>query len=197
MTGSEGLRPQANWGRWGAEDERGAANLLTPDAIRAAAGLVRRGRVYSLALPMQSRKVPVLPGRSPVQHFMSMDGGDYAAGLRRRVSYKSSDDYIMAATHGTTHVDSLAHVGYGDEMYNGHSGNLVRSREGAIRNGIDKLSSLVGRGVLLDIAAYKDVEHLEADYAITAADLRDCAAFEGVQIRAGDMLLVRTGWLRV
>ncbi|MBI4182800.1 MAG: cyclase family protein [Proteobacteria bacterium] len=185
-----------NWGRWGAEDERGAANLITPERLCAAAGLVRRGRVYSLALPLQSRDVPVLPRRSPPLHFMTLDGGDYTAGLTRKSGFKSSDDYLALNTHGTTHIDALAHAWYGSEIYNGFSETTIRSG-GARRCGIDKLGSLAGRGVLLDLCRHKGVEPLEKGYAITPDDLTACAAAQGVALGEGDVLVVRTGWLKV
>ncbi len=187
---------QGNWGRWGREDERGAANFISPEAIAAAASLVREGRVYSLSLPVQQRGVPVFPRRSPCLHFMTLDGGDYAAGLKRKAGYQSSDDHISLPTHGTTHIDSLAHVWYDDQLYNGYLGSVVRST-GAQKLGIDKLRQLVGRGVLLDLCAWKGQCPLPGGYVITAADLQGCAAAQGVSVSRGDIVLVRTGWQQV
>lgn len=188
-----GAQPPGNWGRWGAEDERGAANLLTPELLRAAAGLVRRGRIYSLSLPVQSKGVPVGSRRSPPLHFMTLDGGDYAAGLKLRGGFQTSDDHVSLGTHVTTHIDALAHVWYDDRLYNGFAGDTVRS-SGAKRCGIDKLRHLVGRGVLLDFCKLKASDPLPAGYAITPEDLRQCATLHGVALREGDIVLIRTGW---
>src|SRR5438034_5257552 len=57
----------SNWGRWGADDERGTLNLLSPERILRAVGLVRRGRVYSLQTPL-SKDSPIAPSRSPLWH---------------------------------------------------------------------------------------------------------------------------------
>jgi kynurenine formamidase len=190
------LASQANWGRWGSEDERGAANFITSDLVREAASLVRSGRVYSLSLPVQQQGVPVFPRRAPCLHFMTLDGGDYAAGLKRKAGYQSADDYISLPTHGTTHIDSLAHVWYDDQMYNGYLGSLVRST-GARKLGIDKLKQLVGRGVLLDLAGWRGLAHLQAGEVIGVDDIRGCAAHQGVSLRAGDIVLLRTGWQAV
>lgn len=187
---------RSNWSRWGADDERGAANFVTSDVVRAAAGLVRQGRVYSLALPIQARGVPVFPRRGPSQHFMTLDGGDYAAGLRRKGGYQSADDYVVMATHGSTHIDALAHVWYGDRLYNGFPGTTVRS-SGATRCGIEKLRHLVGRGVLLDLPRSIGCESLPGGHVVTPDELRACAAAERVELREGDVLLIRTGWPRV
>ena len=151
--------PTNHWGVWGAQDERGAANFITDAAVCAAATLARSGRVYSLSLPVQSSKVPVFPRRAPVQHFMTLDGGDYAAGFSRPGGWQTSDDYLALPVHGTTHIDALAHVWYDDQLYNGFSGNTVRS-SGAQRCGIEKLRHLVGRGVLLDLCVHQGVESL-------------------------------------
>jgi len=103
---------------------------------------------------------------------------------------------IIMHTHGTTHVDSLAHVWFDGLLYNGHPAHSVSSR-GAEKNSIDKMGALVTRGVLLDLAAYKGVDYLEKGYVITPSDLEGCARAEGVSIESGDALLLRTGWIKV
>lgn len=185
-----------NWGRWGEEDERGAANLLTRGGVLAAARLVRSGNVYPLGLPIQREGMPVHPIRTPPQHFMAVDGGDYAAGLRLKGDYEAADDYLFTACHAGTHIDALAHSWYDGLLYNGHSGDRVRSY-GATRCGIENVPSLVARGVLLDIAALHRVDHLDQGHVVTPDDLEGAAAAQGVEVGAGDAVLVRTGWLRV
>lgn len=106
-----------NWGRWGTDDERGAANLLTPSTVLAAFTTVREGTTLSLALPIQgatsgpgASRVPHLTGRPLPQHFMSMDGGDYAAGIGRIKGEMSvADDALIVSPHGTTKI-GRAHV---------------------------------------------------------------------------------------
>lgn len=183
-----------NWGRWGASDELGALNFITPDRLVAAGRLVRRGKVYSLALPIQAQDAPVLPRRSPPLHFMTMDGGDYAAGLKRKSGFQASDDYLALFTHGTTHIDALAHVWYDDALYNGFAGNTVRS-SGAQKCSIDRVKGLVGRGVMVDLCRHRGVERLAAGEVITSADILDAAKAQGTPIGEGDILLVRCGWL--
>jgi len=190
------LTKTSNWGRWGAADERGAANFATPDKIRKAAKLIQTGRVHSLSLPIQARGTPIHPRRAAPLHFMTLDGGDYAAGLTRKGGHMSSDDYIALSTHGTTHIDALAHFWYEDQLYNGFPGNSVRS-SGAKHCGIEKLSNLVGRGVLLDLCRYLDVEMMEPGQVISPAMMIDCATAQGVSLEAGDIVLLRTGWQKV
>lgn len=194
-----------NWGRWGEQDERGAANLLTPEVVLAAASVVRDGRVLSLAMPIRgatsnagAQRVPHLAGRPLPQHFMSVDGGDYAAGARKiKNAISVADDALVVSPHGTTtHIDALAHLWRDDKLYNGHSADRVRSY-GATRCGIDKVGAIVTRGVLLDVAGFLRVDHVEPATAIDDVLLAECADAANVQPHAGDVVLVRTGWPRV
>ncbi|WP_067828987.1 cyclase family protein [Actinomadura kijaniata] len=187
-----------NWGRWGSDDERGALNLLTPEAVVAAAGCVREGRVLGLSLPIRGATsspapttVPHLRGRPLPQHFMSVDGGDYAAGTRAiGAGLKMADDALVVTPHGTTtHMDALCHMWSGDALYNGHPADRVRSY-GAGRCGIDKAGPVVARGVLFDIPKVRGVERLSAEDRVTPEDLEAC----DVELRPGDAAVFRTGW---
>ncbi|MBL8584668.1 MAG: hypothetical protein JNL61_20880, partial [Rhizobiaceae bacterium] len=86
------------WGLWGADDERGALNLIDAAAVKAAASLVRRGTVVGLAQPI-SAAMPVPKSRPGVMHFMNRDGGDYAAGRRRPGGFQFSDDTVVMPLH--------------------------------------------------------------------------------------------------
>ena len=187
---------ERNWRRWGAEDELGTANLLTAERVVAAAGLVKTGRVFSLSLPLQDKSVPVLPGRPVPQHFLRRTGTDYIAGVSRKGGFQSMDDVIMLSTHGSTHMDALAHVGDEGKLYNDFPLASVRGN-GASKLGMEKLPSLVGRGVLLDLCAHRGVEHLPGGEAITGEMLDGCARAQGTPVEAGTIVLIRTGWLSV
>lgn len=191
-----------NWGRWGADDERGAANLLTPEVVRDAVASLREGRVITLSMPINGatsngsgRRVPHMAGRPLPQHYMAMDGGDYAAGARKMEGGISlADDAIVISPHGTTtHIDALSHMWRDDVLYNGHPADRVRSY-GATRCGIDKLGAIVTRGVFFDIPALLGVPFLDQSTAVDAEMLEACAARSGVTPRPGDVALVRTGW---
>lgn len=175
----------SNWGRWGADDERGTANLLTSDGVRLAAALVRAGTVYSLAAPL-SPDGPSLPTRRQTWHVVTTQ-------YRPSRGASFADDVVMMHTHGTTHVDALCHVYVGDTLYNGHDASTIQPG-GAQRCGIEQAGPLVGRGVLLDIAGYRGVAHLDIGDAIEPAELDACAAARGITLRPGDIVLVRTGW---
>ncbi len=174
------------WGRWGAEDEVGAPNLIGPDQVRLAARLVRTGRVISLSQPLSAR-TPVPGHRAGVQHLMARDGGDYAAGAKRPGGFQFAEDVLILPLHTGTHIDALCHAWCGDRLYNGFPGHTVRSTTGALRCGVEKLPPLVTRGVLLDVPA--------PGGAIGRADLQAAASRAGLSLRPGDAVLIRTGWL--
>ncbi|MGH7353982.1 MAG: cyclase family protein [Candidatus Rokuibacteriota bacterium] len=186
-----------NWGRWGPDDEIGTLNYITPETIARAARLVTAGRVFALGIPL-GRQGPQSGTRqrfNPI-HAMFRDGGDRpkdAAAVLEMQGYGGSDDWIVMPLQCVTQWDSLAHIFDSGQMYNGYSADLVTS-SGAAKNSIDKTKDkIVGRGVLLDVARYKKVEFLPPGYAISVEDLEICAAAERVEVRSGDLLLVRTG----
>ena len=108
-----------NWGRWGRDDQRGAANLITPERVVEAARLVQRGKVISLAIPLDASG-PVFPPRIPPVRLMAVSGADYAAGEpipAASAGLHISDDYIFMPLQGSTQWDSLAHAWTGDGHY--------------------------------------------------------------------------------
>ncbi len=185
------VRPAA-WGRWGANDERGALNRLTPQATLRGLATVRSGITVSLAVPLQAGKGPIAGRRTPLQHFMVRDGGDYAAGLAER-GFGFADDCVVMSTHGNTHLDALAHVWQDRRMWNGHPADLVTSR-GARRCGIDRVGPVVTRGIVADLAAAGGPCQ-DDGHAITPDELRGAVEATRCRPAPGDALLVRTGWL--
>ena len=184
---------QDAWGKWGAEDERGALNFIGPDQVRRATALVRTGEVLRLA-QLLSSKTPVPAHRCGLQHFMGRDGGDYAAGAKRPGGFQFAEDTVVMPLHIGTHVDALCHAWYDDKLYNGYLGDTLRSTTGAARLGIDKMPPVVTRGILLDLVRLKG-RVLANGESIGRADLEAAAAAAGVQPGRGDAILLRTGWL--
>ena len=175
----------SNWGRWGDDDERGTANLLTPETVLGACGAPQTGHVYSLGIEVR-QDAPVAGRRISPVHLMSSDGGDYAA--LGRDDWGTADDYLVMAAGGTTHVDGLGHVWYGGCLYNGFSYREVRS-SGAARCGIEKTGGLVTRALILDFAEPGGA------HSITAADIDEQLARHALEPRPGDAVLFRTGWM--
>ena len=184
-----------NWGRWGDNDELGATNFITPEVIAAAAGLIKEGRVLNLALAIE----PTAPyNRTPAMKFMTTTSADSLVQGDARAfmpGLQINDDYISMPLQCSTQWDGLAHFCFEDVLYNGFWGGEVSST-GLNYLGVDRLrSTLIGRGVLLDMARWKGKPYLDPGTPITDLDLDGCAKAQGVDIRPGDMLLVRTGHL--
>lgn len=180
-----------NWGRWGDRDRIGTLNFLTPEAVRHAAGCIRRGERFSLAWPLsfaQDLQRGNIPGRI-IQHTMTAIDEPL---LGDRDLFCNSDDMVTMGLQVATHWDGLAHVSYAGRLYNGVSPATIGAR-GATELGIEQVTSLAGRGVLLDVARTKGVERLEPSYGVSPEDLQAAADAVGVQIRSGDIVLIRTG----
>lgn len=178
-----------NWGRWGEDDELGTLNYVTPAKIREAAGLIRKGRSVSLALPINKTAGPDNP--NPAVHLMSLmhDLPVSESGLSFGMCY------LAMASHGDahTHVDALNHVGYRGKLYNGKPVSLLTSR-GSDWGSISAYhAGVVGRGVLLDAARHRKIDWLEPGEAVTRAELEEIEKAEGVRLGEGDILVFRTG----
>jgi kynurenine formamidase len=178
----------SNWGRWGADDERGTLNLITPDVRLRAARLVRDGFSVSCAHPINT--LGDSENSSPAMHFM-VRAGDVADG----VHVTSTADHLAVSPHGVahSHLDALCHFFWQGKTYNGRPVGLVTStgaRANAITIGQD---GIVSRGILLDVPRLYGRDWLEPEQAITVADLEASERACGVQVGPGDVLLVRTG----
>lgn len=186
----------SNWGRWGPDDQLGTLNNVTPADIVAAAGLIRRGKTFALGLALDQKiQSGLFGGRWNPIHTMLATGTDAVAGAQDGdgVYLRYADDAINMPCQASTQWDALAHIFLDDKMWNGYPATLVDAK-GAKKNGIENYrDKCVGRGVLLDIARWKGVEMLPVGYPITNADLDGCAAAQGVEIRKGDFVIVRTG----
>lgn len=180
----------SNWGRWGKDDELGTLNLITPEIKTKAASLVKAGVSISLALELNTKKDEYNPEPFSVESRLVSAGGNLAV-----VSDKYAVEYHGGAH---THIDSLAHLVHKGKMYNGFSENRL-GPDGSEKLGIHNMKDgIFTRGVLVDMAWLRGVDYLENGEAITASDLEEWEMKTGVSIRAGDVLLVRTGrWERV
>ena len=187
-----------NWGRWGKDDQIGTLNHIQPEDIVKAAALIQTGKVFALGIPLD-RKGPqtgLFGGRWNPIHTMLATGTDAVAGRQDKFpNIRYADDAINMPVQCATHWDSLGHIFYEEKMYNGHDARLVDC------NGLGKLgiehsrSKMVGRGVLLDIARFKNVDHLPDGYGIANDELDACARAQNVAVGRGDFVIVRTGQL--
>ena len=190
-----------NWGRWGPDDEKGTLNLVTPEMVVAAAGLVRQGKTISMALPYdEDGPQNGGLGRFNPIHLMIRDGADAIAGTSVRDFYggvdkhfRGTDDIIIMPLQSGTQWDALGHVVFEDKIYNGFGAEMVSSK-GALKGDVaNAAGSMVGRGVLLDLPRAQGVDWLEPGHAIGTAELEQAEAHAGLEVGPGDFVFVRTG----
>ncbi|MET7450619.1 cyclase family protein [Streptomyces sp. NPDC005574] len=184
-----------NWGRWGADDEIGTLNLITDEVVREAAGCVRTGRRVPLALPLRQDGVQtgMIPGRvNPLHAMVQINQEIFGPG-----TVACSDDAVTMGLQAATHWDALTHVSHSGRIYNGRPAATITPHGGAEFSGIDTARHVVSRGVLLDVARARDVDRLAGGHAVTPEDLEAAEEFAGVRVRAGDIVLVRTGQIQV
>jgi kynurenine formamidase len=188
---------RTNWGRWGADDERGALNLLTPPVVAAAAQLCKTGKVYPLGLPIQHQGMPTFGHRGSPQRLSLRNRADEGAFIEYGAppDLGANEDVLILASHNETHLDALSHIQSNGTLYNGHSTSSIRTGEGATRCGVDGVGTIVGRGVVLDLPGMWGLDWLEPGFVVTGEHLDSCAVFQGTDFRSGDILLVRTGYL--
>ncbi|GAA2061407.1 cyclase family protein [Streptomyces albiaxialis] len=183
-----------NWGRWGRDDEIGTLNLITDEVVRTAAAAVRSGRRVPLGLPLQQDGVQtgMIPGRvNPLHTMVAINLEIFGPG-----TVATNDDAVTMGLQAATHWDGLAHVSHGGRLYNGRPAGTVTAHGGAAFAGIEKIPSLVSRGVLLDVARARGEDRLEGTHAVGPEDLAAAEEMAGTRVRAGDIVLVRTGQIQ-
>lgn len=173
----------SNWGRWGKDDELGAANLMTPAKQKQAVGLVKEG--ISVSLDHDALTKIEADNPTPWEHTMNPG---------------FSTDMLRINYHGFAHahMDALCHFNYKGQLFNGYSSKEVNTATGCTRLGIQNLKrGVLTRGILIDMPRLKGVPFLEPGVAIYPEDLDAWEKKTGVTITPGDAVFVRTGrWAR-
>jgi kynurenine formamidase len=184
-----------NWGRWGEDDEIGTLNLITDEVVREAAACVRTGRRVPLALPLRQDGVQtgMIPGRiNPLHAMVQINQELFGPG-----TVACSDDVVTMGLQAATHWDALPHVSHSGRLYNGRPAAGVTPHGGARFAGIGTVRHLVSRGVLLDVARALGRDRLDGSHAVTPEDLDAAEELARTRVRAGDIVLVRTGQIQV
>ena len=183
-----------NWGRWGADDQKGTLNHLSSEKTLQALSLVTEGVTVSCARPVSFNASADVP--RPPQHFMVSAGDTYRKGETgdRQVAM----DYFGMIFHGhtVTHIDSLAHFFWDGETYNGRPSSVVSTAEGATEFDVMAASGgIVTKGVLVDAPLLRGVDFIERGDGVGVADIDAAEREHGVKVEQGDVLLLRTGQL--
>ena len=183
-------QPQlSNWGRWGNEDQIGMLNLQNPESILRAVRLVKKGKLYNLSVPLEANG-PQWP------YFHKTWQTTFLTTHADPCAFQVADDILMLVTHSGTHMDALGHCWNDGTLWNGRSHDHVDSY-GTRWAGIENVRGFVTRGVMLDVARFKGVEHLKLGEVVSPQDMDACAKAQRVEVRSGDVLFVRTGWNRL
>lgn len=185
-----------NWGRWGADDQLGTVNLITEEVRRHAASCVRTGKTFSLAVPFD-REGPAPHGglRLNAQLSMLQSGADLhgGEGMGGVAGYGFADDMITMAISCGTQWDGLSHFFHDYKMYNDRDCHLVGSTGTEVNSAVLLADRLVTRGVLVDLPRAAGVPWLQPGHRVSAEEIENALDRQQVQVRSGDILLLRTG----
>jgi kynurenine formamidase len=184
----------SNWNRWGAGDQMGAVNLITPQTRKAALHTVREGVSFSMARNAETKEAVDNP--APIVRKTTRVGRGQQPGSGG-IGGTSDNFFISYHGYAHTHMDTLCHFLYDGKMYNGYSQDEV-TEDGAAKNSIINFKNgIITRGVLMDMARHKGVDYLEPGTAIYPEDLEAWERKAGVKVGSGDVMIVRTGrWAR-
>jgi kynurenine formamidase len=185
---SDEAPPGSAWGVFGVDDQLGTVNLLTPERVRRAVGLVRKGTVFPLNWDLEKPNPPLL-GRRALRHTIA------------RLPDGTDDHYDSFFPQASSQWDSLSHIchpTYG--FYNGCQPDEITGREGS-RNGIDNVArhGIVGRFILADIERFRarhgGAIHFDQRDVVSVDEVEATLAEQRTALEEGDVLLLHFGWV--
>ncbi len=185
-----------------AAHEIGPIGDMPPDQVVKAAALIREGRLIPLAAA-RFTGMPLFPGHPPFQVLNAVSPRGIRAGKRTPwgpvndagLGYMA--EYVMGTSHSGAHIDALAHMTVGEDMhwYGGGSADEHLTDHGPNHGDASRLPPIFTRGVLLDAAGYRGVDHLQAGEPIDAAELAAICEAQAVEVRPWDVVCIRTGYM--
>lgn len=176
--------------KWGADDEIGAANYVTPASVMKAIGLVKQGKTHPLGIVIDA-KTPAFPPRGLMLQVVQ-PGQQDGNTLFGPLSY--NDDLVETWLGIGPQIDGLGHLGENGMYYNCNHRKDFADISGLKKLGVHNIPPMVGRGVLINMAKHNGVDVMKAGQVITAADIKAAATAQKVEIREGDVVLLHTGW---
>jgi kynurenine formamidase len=177
--------------KWGAGDERGSINHMKPDSVLKATRLIKTGEIIEIA--------HVLNSQIPFAGTRRFDVHTKRTFMNQPSNRRGSNEEIVISEIGQvgTQFDGFAHQSIEYSHYNCFKTDEISTRTGFTKLGIEKVGTLMTRGVLLDIAALKGVDMLGDTYEITVADLEAAMQRQNVRPQPGDAVIIHTGWGRL
>jgi kynurenine formamidase len=177
--------------KWGAGDERGSGNHMKPASVLRATQLIKTGEVIEIAHVLND-KMPFFGTRRFDVHVKRTFMNDFS-------NRRGSNEEIVISEIGQvgTQFDGFAHQTHEDSHYNCFKTGAISTRGSFTKLGIEKVGTLMTRGVLIDVAGLKGVDTLPDTYEITVKDLQDALAKQRMTLQPGDAVLINTGWNRL
>ena len=177
--------------KWGAGDERGSGNHMKPASVLRATQLIKTGEVIEIAHVMND-KMPFFGTRRFDVHVKRTFMNDFS-------NRRGSNEELVVSEIGQvgTQFDGFAHQTHEDSHYNCFKTGAISTRGSFTKLGIEKVGTLMTRGVLIDVAGLKGVDTLPDTYEITVKDLQDALAKQRMTLQPGDAVLINTGWGRL
>src|SRR5712664_3059718 len=174
--------------KWGAGDERGAANHMKPATVMRAAQLIKTGEVIELG--------HVLSSEMPISSTRQYNVHTKRTFMNPQSNRRGSNEEMLLSEIGQvgTQFDGFAHQTIEDKVYNCYALAEIATRTGFTKVGIEKVGALITRGVLIDVAAMKGVDILPDTYEITVADLEGALQRQNQKLQPGDAVIFHTGW---
>jgi kynurenine formamidase len=174
--------------KWGAGDERGSGNHVKPASVLKAVQLIKTGEIIELA--------HVLNENMPLSGTRRFDVHLKRTLLNQPSNRRGSNEELVISEIGQvgTQLDGFAHQSHEDSLYNCFKISEIATRTGFVKLGIHQTGMFMGRGVLIDVAAYKGVEILPDAYEITVEDLEGALKKQNLALQSGDAILINTGW---
>ena len=197
------MEPEPWWpSPYGPNDQIGRLNEITPNGVLAAVRLVRSGKVLDLG-HILDEDVPAFPGRSFRQHlttnarFLNLRRPDAGREGWGENNVNWIVEIVTATSQMGTHLDGLNHLQIGERCYNGLPVSQIAEEWGTNRLGIETVPQVLTRGLLVNVARLRGVDHLAPGEIVNPSDLQGCLDQAGLQIGNGDALLFHTGWSRL
>ncbi|TCC98844.1 cyclase family protein [Pedobacter hiemivivus] len=179
---------------YGAGDEIGAANLLTPEVVMQAVKLVKKGKSYPLAVPVD-KYLPAYRHRS--FYLYNIQPGQQGGKTLGPNKFSLNDEYVSAWTGVGTQLNGIGHIGINNVYYNGNKATDFVTVEGVKKLGVEKVPPIITRGIVLDMTAYYGKDIVPSNTEFTVADIKAVLKKHGLTIRKGDVILFNTGWLEL
>ncbi len=177
--------------KWGASDERGAGNHMKPATVLRAAQLIKTGETIELAHELASTM--------PIQSTRQFNVHTKRTFMNQPSNRRGSNEELLTSEIGQvgTQFDGFAHQSIENSHYNCIKTEDIATRTGFTKLGIEKVGTLMTRGVLIDVAALKGVDMLGDTYEITVQDLEQALQRQNVTLQPGDAVIINTGWGRL